>query len=157
MHGGLLITLNHIRSNFWICQGRRVVNKVLRKCVVCKRSQGRTMKGLPPPDLPAYILSFDHAFSNTGIDFERTLYVKNVYSDRKNEMFKCYICLLTCATTRNVYLELSSSMDSSKLINCLKQFLSRCGCVNMFISDNVSPFKSNEVVNFLRLNDVSWK
>ena len=65
------------------------------------------MKGLPPPDLPAYRLSFDYTFSNTGIDFAASLYVKNVYSDDKDEMFKCYICLLTCATTRNVHLELS--------------------------------------------------
>ena len=27
----------------------------------------------------------------------------------------------------------------------------------MFISDNFSAFKSNEVVNFLRLNDINWK
>ena len=69
LHGGLHITLNHICDKFWICQSRRVVNEFLRKCVVCKRRQGRTMKGLPPPDLPAYRLSFDYAFSNTGIDF----------------------------------------------------------------------------------------
>ena len=132
LHGGLGITLKHIRGKFWICQSRRVVNKVLRRSVVCKRSQGRTMKGLPPLDLPAYRLSFDYAFSNTGIDFAGPLYVKNVYSDDKDEMFKCYICLLTCATTRNVHLELSSSMDSSKVISCLKRFLLKRGCVNIF-------------------------
>ena len=48
LHGGLRITLNHIRDKFWICQSRRVVNEVLQRCVVCKQSQGRTMKGLPP-------------------------------------------------------------------------------------------------------------
>ena len=115
------------------------------------------MKGLPPLDLPAYRLSFDYAFGNTEIDFAGPLYVKNVYSDNKDEMFKCYICLLTCATTRSVHLELSSSMDSSKVISCLKQFLSRCGCVNMFISDNFSAFLSNDVANILRLNDIIWK
>ena len=70
-------------------------------------SQGRTMKGLPPPGLPAYRLSFDYAFNNTGIDFAGPLYVKNVYSEYKDEMVKCYICLLICATTHNVHLELS--------------------------------------------------
>ena len=115
------------------------------------------MKGLPPPDLPAYRLSFDYAFSNTGIDFAGTLYVKNIYIDDKDEMFKSCNCLLTCATTRIVHLELSSSMDSSKVISCLKRFLSRRGCVNMFISDNFSAFKSNEVANFLYLNDINWK
>ena len=90
-------------------------------------------------------------------------------------MFKCYICLLTFATTRNVHLELSSSMDSSKVFRCLKYLLSRrgcvliCliamikrllarrGCVNMFNSDDYSAFKLNEVANFLCLNDINWK
>ena len=157
LHGGLRITLNHIRGKFCICQSRRVVNKVLQRCVVCKRSEGRTMKGLPPPELTVYRLSFDYAFSYTGIDFAGPLYVKNVYSDDKDEMFKCYICLLTCATTCNVHLELSSNMDSSKVISCLKRFLSRRGCLNLFISDNFSAFKLNEVVNFLRLNDINWE
>ena len=48
-------------------------------------------------------------------------------------------------------------MNSSKVISCLKRFLSRRGCVNMFISDNFSGFKLNEVANFLRLNDIIWK
>ena len=37
--------------------------------------------------------------------------------------------------------ESSSSMDSSKVISCLKQFLSKSGCVDLNISDNVSAFK----------------
>ena len=40
LHGGLRITLNHIRGKFWICQSRRVVNKVLRRCVVCNEVKG---------------------------------------------------------------------------------------------------------------------
>ena len=115
------------------------------------------MKGFLPPDLPAYRLSFDYAFSNTRINFAGPPYVENVHSDGKDEMFKCYIYLLTCVTTRNVHLELSWSLDSSKVISCLKRFLSRRGCVNIFISYNFSAFKSNEVANFLRLTDITWK
>ena len=76
LHGGLRITLKHIRGNIWICRSRRVVNNVLRGCVVCKQSQRTTMKGLHPPDLPAYRLPFDFAYSNTGIDFAGPLYVE---------------------------------------------------------------------------------
>ena len=55
------------------------------------------MNGPPPPDSPAYSLSFEYAFINTGIHFAGTLYVKNIYSHNKEEMFKYYICLLTNA------------------------------------------------------------
>ena len=82
------------------CQGRLVVYKVLRECVICKRRQRRTIKGLSPPDLPGYRLSFDYPLSNTEIDFAGPLYVKNVYSEDKDEIFKCYISLLTFAYIR---------------------------------------------------------
>lgn len=129
------ITLNHIRGKMCIRQGWHVVNKVLRGCVTCKRSQRRAIKGFSPPDLLAYRLSFDYPFSSTGIDFAGLRHVKNVYSGDKDEIFKCNICLLICATTCNVHLKLSSGMDSSKVISRLKWLLSRSGCVNMFINN----------------------
>ena len=67
----------------------------------------------------------------------------------KNEqMFKSYICLFPCATTNNVHLELTPSMDASGVNKALVRFLSRKGCIKMFISDNFSRFKSDEVSNF---------
>ena len=56
-------------------------------------------------------MSFGYACSNTGINYARHSYVKSVQSDDKDEMYKCYMCLFTCATTRNDHLELSSSMN----------------------------------------------
>ena len=102
-------------------------------------------------------LSFDYACSSTGINYARHSYVKSVQSDDKDEMYKCYICLFTCATTPNDNLELSSSMNGIEVIKCFKQFLSRRGYVNMLISVNFSSFKSNEVANILRVHDIIWK
>ena len=51
------------------------------------------------------------------------------------QMFRINICFLTCATMRHVHLELTPSMDSSDLIKALVLFLSRRGCIKMFISD----------------------
>ena len=48
----MVFALNHICKKLWINQGRRVVNKNLRLCVCCKRSQGTTMKG------PIYIFIY---------------------------------------------------------------------------------------------------
>ena len=62
-------------------------------------------------------------------------YVKDIYG-KNDQMFKCYIGLFTCATTRNVHLELTPSMDASDVIKALVQFLSRRGCIKMFASDN---------------------
>ena len=46
-------TLNHLRSNFWIIKGRKTVKDILRKCVLCKKIQGRTMLSPDSPDLLA--------------------------------------------------------------------------------------------------------
>ena len=40
-------------------------------------------------------------------------------------MFISYICLFTCATTRNVHLELTPSMDASDVIKVLARFPSK--------------------------------
>ena len=40
MHNGARDTLTEICSRFWITQGRQVVNKVISKCVTCKRIEG---------------------------------------------------------------------------------------------------------------------
>ena len=70
-------------------------------------------------------------FRKTGLDFAGTLYVKEIYN-KNSDMFKAYICLFTCATTRNVHLELTPGMDAGSLIRCIKRFISRRGVVRAY-------------------------
>ena len=90
------------------------------------------------------------------MDFAGPLYVNDI-NGKNDEMFKSYICLFTCVTTRNVHLELTPSMDASDVVKALGRFLSRRGCIKMFISDNFSSFKSDEVSKFLLLQNIDWK
>ena len=39
LHRGIEFTLNCVRLKFWICKGRKIVKRVLRDCVICKRYQ----------------------------------------------------------------------------------------------------------------------
>ena len=76
---------------------------------------------------------------------------------------KCFVPLLSAESkvaphkTRNVHLELTPSMDPSDVIKALLGFLSRSGCIKMFISNNFSSFKSDEVSKFLLLHNIDWK
>ena len=70
-------------------------------------------------------------------------------------MKKCYLLLLTCASTRCVHLELDYRWQS--LLLALKRFISRRGTSKLFISNNFSTFKSREVTDFLRHYDISWE
>ena len=71
-------------------------------------------------------------------------------------MYKAYILLLTCATTRSIHIELTPSMSCSSLIRCLKRFIGRKGKFNMAISDNFQTFISDELKQFLSLEEISW-
>ena len=51
LHHGVESTMGHVRLKFWITRGRRTIKDVIRKCVVCKRHQGKTMVSPPSPDL----------------------------------------------------------------------------------------------------------
>ena len=156
LHGGVNNTLNFIRNDYWLCKRRKAVRAILNKCVTCKKSQSGRLLGPEPSDLPKFRLDFDYAFCNTGVDFAGPLYAKDIYG-KNDPMFKSYICLFTCATTRNVHLELAPSMDATDVIKALVRFLPRRGCIKMFISDNFSSFKSDEVSTFLLLHNIDWK
>ena len=78
--------------------------------------------------------------------------MKNIYGD-SDSLFKCYICLFTFATTRNVHLELTPSMSAQNLIGCLKRLIGRRGKINLFISDSFQTFVSNALKNFLSIGN----
>ena len=90
-----------------------------------------------------------------GVNFADPAYVRNIYG-KNDQLCKSYICLFTCAATRYVHLELRPSIDASNVIKVLARFLSRRGCIKMFISDNFSRFESDEVSKFLLLHNIDW-
>ena len=69
---------------------------------------------------------------------------------------KCYILLLTCATTRNIHLELTLNMDVDSVIRAIKRFLARRGMIKLFISDNFQSFLAKSLQIFLRDRDIDW-
>ena len=155
-HNGVRETLTtETRSQFWITNGRQAVKDVLSKCITCKKIQGRAFSSPPPPPLPSFRVSDDLAFSNVGVDFAGPLYVKNIYQS-KGDMFKCYIALFTCASTRAVHLELTPDLTAKSFLRVLKRFFGRRGIPNLFISDNGKTFKDSEVQKFVLNKNIDW-
>ena len=58
-----------VQKEFWIPQGRNVVKKILRQCVVCRYDIRKAFKypGLPP--LPPGHVQYVRPFNCTGVDF----------------------------------------------------------------------------------------
>ena len=91
----------------WILCGREVVKKVLRKCVICKRYEGKAVSSPPLPQLPEERVGEYPPFANTGVDFTGLLYIK---SDKEG---KAYVSLFTCGITRAIHLELTTDLSAS--------------------------------------------
>jgi len=147
LHNGINSTLAFIRKTFWICKGRKSVKDVLRKCVLCKRFQGRTM--LPPPtaNLPSFRINhLMNAFQATGLDYLGPLYIKD---NNNKDSLKVYILLLTCASSRAIHLELVPDMKIPSFLRAFKRFSARRGIPSIIVHDNFKTFKSAEVKKYM--------
>ena len=138
MHGGVKSTLTELRARFWIVQGRQFVRKLLYKCVICRKLEGRPYKAPPPPTLPEFRVKECSPFTYTGVDFAGPLYVKNHFGPQQ----KVWICLYTCCVTRAIHLDLVPSLTASAFMRSLRRFSARRGTPLLMVSDNGKTFKS---------------
>ena len=149
-------TLTQVRQEYWIPNGRQTVKKVIKDCRRCRRFDNKTLKYPSPPDLPEIRLRNKHAFDAIGIDYAGPVYVRNIYGDSR-DMYKAWIGLITCASSRAVYLDLVPDSSSEECIELLKRFISRYGAPSNVISDNGKCFISEETQNFVSNKNIIWK
>ena len=162
-HNGIRETLNALRENYWIIRGREMVKQVLRRCVVCKKHQGPNLTIAGSAELPPERVANVPPFTNTAVDFAGPLYVKN--SEHIN---KTYVCLFTCATTRAIHLELTTSLGAPQFLQAFRRFVGRRGLPARMLSDNAKTFKAaakevkklvhaEEVLQHCTNRQVSWE
>jgi hypothetical protein len=138
-HVGKEWTLSLVRNKYWITRGRRVVSKVIRCCVICKKLYAGTLKQ-KMADLPEFrVQTSDPPFTYVGLDVFGPFYVKIGRSEVKR-----WVCLFTCAVTRAIHLEKINSLDSNSFINAYRRFTARRGKPIMLISDNGTNFVGSE-------------
>lgn len=130
-HCGVQTTLCRLRERYWIISGRRLVKKVINKCMLCKRYNARPVKVITAP-LPKNRVELVAAFQVTGVDLFGPLFLKNGE--------KCWGAIFTCAVYRAVHLELLMSLSTDCFILALRRFISRRGKVSVIQSDNGTNF-----------------
>lgn len=137
-HGGPRLTQANLRMRYWIVSGNRVVKKVVRNCVKCRKyepiKQSQLMGNLPEerinPALP---------FSHTGVDYTGYVEVKT-NKGRGVKTTKGYIAVFICMVTKAVHLELVSDLSSSAFLAALRRMVARRGAPNHLYSDNGTNF-----------------
>ena len=162
-HAGVPDTLSHLRLEFWILQGRRFVQKILKNCVICKKVQGPTFSIPPSPALPEFRVVRNRPFFGTGLDYLGHFWCR----EGRGKKYKVWYILFTCGSTRAIHLEAVRSRNIDDFIRALTRFMNACGIPASLISDHEKSFsrmsqeleqiaKSKRVKNFLNKNHISW-
>ena len=95
-HNGIAQTLCPSRMKYWIPRLRELVKKNVRRCVTCKRLEGKYYEPQPAPPLPDFRMSDNPPITNVGLDFIGPLLTRTA---DENEIQKSYICLFTCTSS----------------------------------------------------------
>ena len=158
-HISIKQTLTEIRQKFWICRGRRIVRKVLKKCSLCRKYEGPPYQYPTTPALTRLRLFDRYSFYTTGIDNFGQLYVKPIFNIQTDDVTlnKVWLTLFTCAASREIILDLVPGLDAHSFIKCFRRLISRRGCPNFVISDGGKNFASVETQNFVSNMGVDWR
>ncbi|GFW48562.1 integrase catalytic domain-containing protein [Trichonephila clavipes] len=157
-HAGTQILLGILRERFWIVRSRRVVRKIVRSCIRCKRYKCKSPNS-EPVSLPGDRVNDAAVFEVVGVDLAGPLYVKGGQ--------KSWIVLFTCATYRAVHLELTSSLSTDAFLLSLRRFIARRGRQRVIYSDNGTNFRGahgelsgidwEKVLKLATIQRIIWK
>ena len=164
--------MNAIRETHWVLKGRVAVKRVIRKCTICRRYDGKPFTAPPPLTCLQIVFMSDRLSrrktrlsSSFLIDFAGPLYVNSASPENRS---KAYCCLFTCASTRAVHLELTESLTITSFLQAFRRFVSRIGLPAKLLTDNAETFKSSsvdvnkisrssEVKQYLANSQVDWQ
>ena len=155
-HNGERQTLAEVRRNYWISRGKSFVKHVLLPCRKCKEYNSRPYSYPETPNLPHLRLRDDVPFSGTGVDYFGPLYCRDIFA-KNSQMYKCWVVLYTCASTRGVILDVVHSNHSQTFINSFRRFIARRGCPVTVLSDNGKSFIAENTQSFVAMKNVDWK
>ena len=138
LDNGVKDTLNELRTRVWISKTQKLISSVIK---------GSAYKYPLAADISSTRVAFAPAFTHTGVDYAGPVFVKNIYDSRS--MYKAWIFIFTCSSSRAICLELVPSCDAGKYINALRRFFSRYGVRETILSDNGTQFSSQETQSFI--------
>lgn len=108
LHGGVGLTMDMVRSQYWIPRLRQLVKKVRGSCHGCKRFQALAYATPPPGHLPTTRTQGTSPYQVIGVDYAGLLR----YRVSKQREGKAYILLCTCSLTRGIYLDLLPNLET---------------------------------------------
>ena len=128
--------LCHLQGNYWILGGKKLIKRVQRDCLECRKRKAKPQAPLMA-DLPDFRVDLQTpVFYNTGVDFFGPISTK---LGRRTQ--KRWGALFTCLVTRAIHLEVAEALSTDAFINVLERFINRRGNPKRILSDCGSNFK----------------
>ena len=163
-HFGVSYILSEVRELYWLPKARQTIKNIIRKCVTCRKVQGRPYSAPPHAPLPAERVNEAKPFDTVGIDYSGVIYAK----DCVGRLVKVYIALFTCAITRAIHLELVESCTEEDFLSAFCRFTARRSVPSLIISDNAATFEAasktlsqlyhdDRVRKYFDMHNISWK
>ena len=114
------------------------MKKQLRKCVKCRKSEGKKQQQLMG-NLPPSRCNAAKPFFHTGVDYTGFVDLK-ANKGRGIKTLKGYIAIFICMVTKAIHLELVSDLTSSAFLAALRRMSARRGAPGHLYSDNGTNF-----------------
>ncbi|XP_037047230.1 uncharacterized protein LOC119082017 [Bradysia coprophila] len=185
LHGGVKITINSVREDYWILNLRSQVKMCIRTCVKCVRFKKENTSQIMA-DLPAVRVNVSLPFTMTGLDYAgpydikasnvrsppirvKTTMVngKIVKSIPKVPIYEGYIAIFVCLATKATHLEVVSDKSTEAFLAAFDRFTARKGFPECCYSDNaltfigakplLAPEPENSLLDFSKVNEHSTK
>ena len=134
-HQGRHLTHGALRTGgFWITNGKKLVSRILAKCVICHKLR-RPLQTQKMADLPPERVTPSPPFTHVGIDVFGHWNIKTLKTRGGALQSKRWACLFCCFSTRAIHIEVLESMDTSCFINALRRFFALRGPATNLYSD----------------------
>ncbi|UYV60483.1 hypothetical protein LAZ67_1001280 [Cordylochernes scorpioides] len=153
-----LVTLSKLREKYWILRGRKIISRILRQCVICRRYSAKPGSVEAAP-LPTNRIHLGKPFQVTGIDLFGPLLLRN--------NTKTWVALFTCGVYRAVHVEVIQGLDTLSFLMALRRFISRRGRPLVIYSDNGIKFAEtnkllshidwNQMQNYSSAQKITWR
>ena len=78
-HNGTEVTLNRLRTEYWVIRGPQSVKRVLKECTVYKYVNKRPAQPAATPERPDYRVQCNHTFEVVGIDYAEIIILERYF------------------------------------------------------------------------------
>ncbi|XP_058503794.1 uncharacterized protein LOC131471311 [Solea solea] len=151
-HEGVAGTLLRMRNKAWVIRGGIIAQKVVDKCIVCKKAKARTCQQIMG-DLPEERTNPAAPFQFTSVDLFGPYLVKDDVKRRVS--MKVWGVLFCCMSSRAIHVELANTLSTESFLLAYQRFTSVRGHPQKIWSDPGTNFIGakpvlEEVYTYLR-------